>query len=178
MQAGYDKFLVHAEGVTHSQENGKIKDTLDNLYNVDFVAWLEAVAAQVRAGNFEAINTEHLAEELGALAKQQKNEAAWLTIQILRNLLKLDLWNAVTEGTRRHWASELGDEMTKSVRNDLAANLPSLYERAAGLYSKVITREVDPRKGGAKQPPKSCPYTLEQVLDDDFYSTYTPVCKE
>ncbi|KAK9812663.1 hypothetical protein WJX72_001526 [[Myrmecia] bisecta] len=81
---------VVAKAVTHSQANRRIKDTLDNLYDVDYVAWLEAVAAQVRAGNFTAIDTDHLADEIIAIAQAHQKKAASLARQILLHLLNLD----------------------------------------------------------------------------------------
>ncbi len=48
--------------------------TNTDLYNEDFAAWCDTTAALLRAGQWDGIDTEALAEEIESLAKRDRRE--------------------------------------------------------------------------------------------------------
>ena len=53
------------------------------MYETDFYAWTQAQAAAIRAGQWEAIDREHVAEEIGDLWHQDRHDSAMLVLGFL-----------------------------------------------------------------------------------------------
>jgi Domain of unknown function DUF29 len=141
-----------------------------DLYENDFALWAERQAALLRAKRFDELDLENLIEAVEDLSRRERDIVESYVETVLEHLLKLALSNAgrprrgrlVTVDKQR---AKLARKLTTTLRNHLEAELPALY---AGLQRPVASQL---EKGGV--PPKSllpaCPYTLEQVLDRDWF---------
>jgi hypothetical protein len=58
------------------------------LYERDFYAWTQEQAALLRSGRLEQLDTEHLAEEIEALGRQERRELVNRLGILLGHLLK------------------------------------------------------------------------------------------
>ena len=140
------------------------------LYEQDFPLWAERQAALLRAGAFDQLDLENLIEEVEDLSRRERDAAESYAETILEHLLKLAFSPATRP--RRGWLVtvdkqrvKLARKLTITLRNHLRAELPGLY---AG-QRRVVARQLARDHGSPDALPATCPYTLEQVLDTDWY---------
>jgi hypothetical protein len=146
----------------------QIKPAKD-LYEEDLYLWSQAQAALLRAGRFDELDLENLIEEVedvgGALRRSVRNR----TITIMVHLLKLQHSPSPTpqagwRDTIRTQRTRLSTGLTPSLRRVLAAELAELYGRARHDADGSLRDHGEP--GAADMLPVSCPYELDQIIDD------------
>jgi hypothetical protein len=59
-----------------------------SLYEEDILLWVEETVSQLKAGDFEHLDLEHLIEEIEALGISQKRELLSRLVVLLEHLLK------------------------------------------------------------------------------------------
>jgi len=140
------------------------------LYEQDFPLWAERQAALLRAGRFDQLDLENLIEEVEDLSRRERDAVESYAETILEHLLKLAFSPATRP--RRGWLAtvdkqrvKLARKLTTTLRNHLRAELPALYAGQRRLVARQLARD----HGSPDALPGSCPYTLEQVLDADWY---------
>jgi len=143
------------------------KINLKELYEVDDNLWLEETVKLLKQNRFNELDLENLIEELESLARRDKLAMASLLEQVIRHLLLIEYWHDERERSYRHWRSEitsfrgqLNRRMTTNLYHYLAENVNSIYR-----YGRKYV--VD--KSGLNTFPENCPYTLEQLLDEDWF---------
>lgn len=103
------------------------------LYERDFYAWTQDQAATLRAWPEKlrpnALDIEHLAEEIADLGGSQRSAAKSFTRQILVHLLKLRFHPA--QSFRAHWREEV-DNFRNQLEDVFAAS-PSLRAQRSEL---------------------------------------------
>ncbi len=62
---------------------------LKPLYETDFELWLQKTVEQLKQRDFNALDVEHLIEELTELSKSEKNCVESNLMVLIANLLKL-----------------------------------------------------------------------------------------
>ena len=142
--------------------------TAKELYDRDFFEWTQCNASLLRAGRFDQADMEHIAEEIEDMGKSQHHEMHSRLRVLIAHLLK---WKFQPDMRSTSWTTTIGtqrDELelvlehAPSLRNSARAALPSIYGKAvreAGRETKL------PRTAF----PETSPFTLDQILDDDFY---------
>jgi hypothetical protein len=142
------------------------KINLKELYEIDDNLWLEETVKLLKYKKFTELDLENLIEELESLARRDKLAMASLLEQVIIHLLLLDYWDSEYERNYRHWQSEirnfrrqLNKRMTTNFFNYLNDNLIDSYE-----YCRKYV--ID--KSGLNSFPQQCPYTLEQLLNEDW----------
>ena len=141
-----------------------------DLYEDDFPLWAERRATLLRAKRFDELDLENLIEEVEDLSRRERDTVESHIETILEHLVKLALSSAdrprrgrlVTVDKQR---AKLARKLTTTLRNHLEAELPALY---AGLR-RPVARQLE--KDGVPSDALSavCPYTLEQILDPDWF---------
>jgi hypothetical protein len=141
-----------------------------DLYEKDFALWAERQAALLRARRFDELDLQNLIEEVEDLSRRERDMVESYIETILEHLLKLALSRA--DRPRRGWLvtvdkqrARLTRKLTTTLRNHLAAELPVLY---AGVR-RPVARQLDKDSVSPDALPAGCPYTLEQILDPDWY---------
>jgi len=89
--------------------------------------------------------------------------------QIIIHLLLIEYWEAESINCR-HWAAEIVN-FRSELETDMTTNLRKhLNEEKENNYQKAIKYVI--AKTGLKKNifPEQCPYTLEQLIDDDWFS--------
>ena len=143
-------------------------------YDDDFYAWTQHQAAVLRempvADN--RFDREHVAEEIEDLGKHARNAVRSQMRRIIEHFLKLQYSPA--REPRADWMSSivdaraaLEDDVTATLRADAATELPRLYRlaRKQAVLSLERFREYE----AADLLPNECPYSLDQILDEDWY---------
>ncbi|EAZ92600.1 DUF29 domain-containing protein [Crocosphaera chwakensis] len=141
-------------------------DKLKELYEIDDYLWIEETVKLLKGKRFEELDLDNLIEELEDLGSEKRHKVESLLEQIIRHLLLLEYWHNEYERNYRHWQAEivgfrnqLSDRMTTNFYNYLEENLPKIY-RKAHKYVQV--------KSGLDTFPQDCPYSLQQLLDEDW----------
>ena len=143
-------------------------------YEDDFYAWTQYQAEVLRAlpTSDNRFDREHVAEEIEDLGKSERNAVRSEIRRILEHFLKLAYSPAVEP--RSDWRvsiatarGELEERITATLRRDAEAELPRLYTRAKRIAEEGLAKygEADT----AAKFPGSCPYTLDQILAEDWY---------
>lgn len=146
-------------------------------YAHDFYLWTQRQAAELRraanAGSNLPLDWENLAEEIESLGASDRRELYGRLTRIVEHLLKLQF--SPTDRPKRVWTLSVLNQ-----RSDLEAVLkdsPSLRRAALGRIPQAhkealkIVERLMPDEEIELWPdlPRRCPYTLEQILDPDWW---------
>ena len=143
-------------------------------YNDDFHAWTQYQAEVLRSMPCDdnRFDRENVAEEIEDLGKSQRDSGAQRGAPHLVHFLKLEYSPVIDPrfdwmGSIDNARAELEETLTATLRQDTEAALPRLYSRAKSIATKGLVRfgEGDV----AARFPAECRYTLQQILDDDWY---------
>ena len=142
-----------------------VKSVRGNLYEADFVVWAEAQAEALRAGRLDALDREHLAEEIEGLAERDRRELRSRLRVLVTHLLK---WQYRPDHRSGSWRATIHAQ--RADLEDLFESSPSLRREVPDVLAGVYPRAV---KGAAEETglppgtfPKACPFSPEQVLGD------------
>ena len=137
-------------------------------YEQDLVAWALDNAGLLRAGRWSEIDAEHLAEELEDLGKSERRALGSYLRNLVTHLLK---WQYQPGLRGASWRLTVLNART-AIRGILADS-PSLVPEAARLLTKTyaLARANAIGETGLPDPvfPASCPFTIDQVLADDYW---------
>jgi hypothetical protein len=135
-------------------------------YDTDIAAWAEEQAALLRQRASNALDWEHLAEEIEGVSASQKGEVRSRLALICQHLLK---WQYQPEHRSRSWRSTIRTQ--RDDLDDVLQGSPSLRPYAAAALAKAFSRgrEKAEDETGVLRLPAECPWTIEQVLDREFW---------
>ncbi len=145
-------------------------------YEQDFYAWTREQAKLLRKAQRDRLNVPldfgHLAEEIEALGNEQRFAVESQLERILEHLLQLEYSPA--EQPRPGWRrtvrqarGEIERRLTPSIRRAVARRLSRLYERARLNAIDALTQYGE--EAAAQELPERCPYTLSELLDDNWW---------
>jgi len=143
--------------------------TTKDLYEQDYLAWLEETAKQLRQRQTDVLDWEHLVEEIEALGNEQRHKVDSYLLKLLIHLLLYQYWPEERERCARGWQDEIGNFR---VELELLLETKTLYNyfltRIAVIYPKAVKRVRQKSQLPAAIFAESCPYSPEQILDSDF----------
>lgn len=144
--------------------------SIQDLYEIDDSLWLEETIKLLRENRFDELDLDHLITELDILGKSQYQAVKSWLYRIIIHLLLLEYWTVEYERNYRHWRSEidafrfdLNGRLTTNYQNKLAEELEFIYHKAVKYVVNKSDLSID-------SFPPECPYTLAQLLDDNWYS--------
>jgi len=143
-----------------------ITTNLKQLYETDENLWLESTIELLKQKQFNQLDLENLIEELISLGKRDLAKAKSLLRQIIIHILLLQYWQVEYQRNYRHWMGEiktfrydLNNHLTTNLINKLQDDLENIYQSAVDFVKTktdlTIFRE-------------NCPYTLLQLLDENY----------
>jgi hypothetical protein len=143
-------------------------------YDDDFYAWTQHQAAVLRempiADN--RFDRENVAEEIEDLGRSYRDAVRSQVRRIIEHFLKLQYSPA--QHPRFDWMGSivdaratLDDKLSATLRADIASELPRLYR--VGRKQAAIGVERFRENEAAQGLPNSCPYSLDDILRDDWY---------
>jgi len=137
------------------------------LYGEDFALWSAETVRLLREGRFEEIDIGHLVEEVEGMAKSDRHELNNRMIVLLIHLLK---WKFQPAKRSHSWQNTID---AQRVRIELVfTNSPSLRRAVPDAAAEVYRHAVRLAAGQTRLPrdafPAECPFTPEQILDEDF----------
>jgi Domain of unknown function DUF29 len=147
----------------------RIKLTAKDLYEQDFYVWARDQAALLRAGRFDALDLEHLIEEVEDLAGSMKSAVRSRATTVMEHLHKLQ--HSPAQSPRLAWRqtirtqrTRLLNDLTPTLQRHLAEQLPDLYARARHDAEGSLRDHGE--NDAADALPEACPYTLDQITGD------------
>ncbi len=146
----------------HEQRNKPIG------YDQDFYAWATEQAALLRTGRVSELDLTHLAEEVETLGGAEQRELVNRLSVLLLHLLK---WSFQPERRSTSWRLTI-EEQRRQIARHLKRNpsLKSWQDQAiADGYGDAILRAEYETGLLRDMFPWSCPYTLDDMLDDTFW---------
>jgi hypothetical protein len=152
---------------------------LKSEYEQNFPGWVNQHITLLRTGQFHALDIDHLIEELEGMATRDKNELVSRFKILIAHLLKWQFqlrqlserWENFTGSSWRSSIIEQRSEIQDQLENN--PNLKShLTEAITKAYPKAVALAVKETKLPIKSFPKDNPYSIEQLLNDDFYPNY------
>jgi hypothetical protein len=142
-------------------------DTDLNLYDRDYVAWLDHLAEQIRQHDTQKIDWEHLLEEVVALGNEQRRKTESYLRQLVKHLLLYGYWTSEKVYSGKGWEIEI-----INFRAELANLFESktLYNHALSHLDKVYqqAKKQASIKSGLRDLPNVCPWVMSELLDEDF----------
>jgi len=138
-----------------------------DLYDHDFFEWTRSNAALLRAGRLAEADLAHIAEEIEDMGKSQQHEIENRMEVLLRHLLK---WQFQSGRRSRSWRLTANNERRRIER--LLRAMPSLCPRLVTIlpeaYAYAVRAAADETDLPKSAFPASCPWSLDQVLDETF----------
>lgn len=148
-------------------------EIVSDLYETDFYAWTQQQAEALAQGDVASLDFAHLAEEIESLGASERRALRSSIQNVIIHLLKI----AYTEGNlspQRGWQISLRNarRLAKralaeqpSLRRELETIVATAYD-----YAKEDTHDQLADHGDTHAPfPDACPWTIEQILDDNFF---------
>ena len=138
-----------------------------NTYDQDIVVWAQEQAQALRAGLFDQLDLEHLAEEIEDVGKSEQRELMHRLAILIGHLLK---W--AYQPTRRgaSWESTI-----RTQREAIARRLkrtPSLKHTLADpdWFTDAWSdgRDLAVNETGLSTLPQECPWSLDNMLTVDW----------
>jgi hypothetical protein len=138
-------------------------------YDTDFYAWTQTQAAAIRAKAVAALDIDHLAEEVEDLGRAVRKAIGSQLERLLLHLLKWRydpdtdprrLWRVTVRHARREIADDLAEN--RSLQDYPAERLSLAYRRARMDAADEMGLPL-------ATFPEACPWTIDQVLDADFW---------
>jgi Domain of unknown function DUF29 len=137
------------------------------LYDRDFYAWSREQAELLRAGKLAEADIEHIAEEIDSMGRTEKRELINRLDVLLLHLLK---WRYQPSKRGPSWEASIWVQRDRIAEHlDDNPSLKPLLPQALASAYRFAWREAVAETGLAESTfPGSCPWTVEQVLDDGY----------
>ena len=147
-------------------EKERLMGTNSKLYDQDFYAWVQEQAALLKARQFEALDLDNLIDEVESIARQERH-LLWYRLRTL--LTHLVNWWGNIPARCIQWQGVISTQ--RHELQDILADSPSLapiaLEELAEAWANV--RAQSAAEWDNATFPAACPWTLAQVLDEDFW---------
>lgn len=137
-------------------------------HDLDFYGWAMENAQLLRQKKMDEIDFENIAEELESMGASEKRELISRFAQLLMHLLKGHFQPAL-QG--KSWEITLR-EQRRAVRRLIKEN-PSFKSKISDCitdaYEDAIDMSIKETGLDEKTFPTECPYTFDQIMNDQFY---------
>ena len=143
-------------------------DTMTSTYEQDFFAWTQQQANLMREHQFDALDLEHLIEEIESMGASERRQLANRLKLLLAHLLK---WQYQPHLQSRSWSATIKEQRLSiqdllddnpSLRGTLDVVIPKAYR----LARLLAVRETNLEESTF---PERCPYSWGQIDDSSFY---------
>ena len=139
-----------------------------NLYDQDFYAWTQEQAKLIKEKSFDKLDLINLFEEVESMGKHEKRELGSRLTVLLMHLLK---WKYQPSRQCKSWIRTIKEQRIE-VEEVLEEN-PSLKsavdEYISHGYKKAILKAAEETNLDDDVFPINCEWTIDQVLDNNFY---------
>ncbi len=139
-----------------------------SLYERDFYAWTQRQAQLLREGKLAEVDIDHLIEEVESMGASERNQLQSRLKVLLAHLLK---WQYQSHLRSRSWSATIKEQRLSLL--DLLEENPSLNalveQRITKAYRLAVLLAVKETNLEETTFPLECPYSQEQLLNQDYY---------
>ncbi|MGI0479602.1 DUF29 domain-containing protein [Geminocystis sp. CENA526] len=145
------------------------KVDLKELYEIDEYLWIQETVKLLKKKQLDQIDLENLIDELESTANEIKFNISDLLQNIIRYLLLLNYCHDKKDRGQNyrdlkaeitHYRIETNRRITENFYNYLNDQIDHIYENA---------REYVKARSGLDIFPVECPYTLDHLLNEDWF---------
>ncbi len=180
MRSGFQHFYKEKYNrlqlrINHDCRYKKMNDS-SQLYEQDYARWAQKQIELLRSGRFSDIDIEHLVEELRDMGKSERDELENRLTILLAHLLKWQFqyqqlserWKEFDGRSWRYTIIEQRDRIARRLRKSpgLKSKLDMILPEA---YADAMVLAVKETGLPEQTFPPHCPYTQEDILDNDYY---------
>ena len=137
-------------------------------YEEDFYGWVVANSILLKQRKFNEADMENIIEEIESMGRSEENQLTRRFSIILMHLLK---WHYQPTLQCKSWKVTLREQRRASRR--LINRNPSLKAKMDNYlfdaYEDAVDEAIKETGLDEKMFPSSCPYTLEKIMNDEFY---------
>jgi hypothetical protein len=140
---------------------------VDAEYERDFYSWLMEQARHVRAGRWDALDRENLAEEIESLGREQFNKLESTLRVLMTHMLK---WDHQASRRSRSWSLSIKAQRLE-LDNVLADNpglRPRIDEATARAYRRARVEAAKETGLAEARFPATCPYAWDDIVSREF----------
>lgn len=137
------------------------------LYKHDFNAWVHSQISLLTQGKVSELDIEHLVEELEDMGKSNLNELESRYVILIAHLLK---WQFQSDYQGRSWLNSIDEQRVQIGRllRKFPSLKPKIQEAVEDAYPDALKLAVKETTLDKSIFPIACPYSNEELLDDDF----------
>jgi hypothetical protein len=137
------------------------------LYKHDFNAWVHSQISLLTQGKVSELDIEHLVEELEDMGKSNLNELESRYVILIAHLLK---WQFQSDYQGRSWLNSIDEQRVQIGRllRKFPSLKPKIQEAVEDAYPDALKLAVKETRLDKSIFPIVCPYSNEELLDDDF----------
>ena len=137
-------------------------------YDRDFYAWTLHNAELLRHRKFSDLDIENMAEEIESMGKRDKRQLINRLSVLLSHLLK---WQHQPIRRNKSWELTIKEQRNKvfelleespSLKHELELKINVAYNNSIVMAAKQTALDLS-------SFPLSCPFTIEQCLNDQFF---------
>ena len=142
--------------------------TKTELYERDFYHWTQDQAMALRAKAWDALDIEHLAEEIESLGNEQRHAVRSHLRILVMHLLK---WTYQPGHRSESWRSGISNARAEIEERleDSPRLTPLLPELLTWVYPRARRRATEETGLALATFPDQCPWSLAQILEEGFY---------
>jgi hypothetical protein len=146
----------------------EIKPRGNTLYESDFYAWTQEQARLLRERRWADLDLENLIEEVESVGRSEKREIESRLEILVAHLLK---WKFQPGGRSRSWRNTIAEQRRRlaMIMEDNPSLGKFLRQETIESYRAGHLRAAAETGIAFGLLPEECPFTPEQVLDDDFF---------
>lgn len=141
-----------------------------NLYERDFVAWADEQALLLEQKRWDELDLVNLVEEVRDLGRRERDALESQLIRLLMHLLK---WQYQPSKRTNSWTISIKDARRQVAK--LRRKYPVLKVHTETVFYECYLEAREVAADETELPeqvfPLECLYSLEQVLDSDFFPT-------
>lgn len=140
---------------------------MSTAYKTDIIAWANEQAAFIRAGRFDLLDLENIAEEIEDVGKSEQRELENRMAILLAHLLK---WQFQEARRGSSWQLTIKEQRKRIIMR--LKETPSLKKSLnddnwqEAVWSDAVAKAAE--ETGLDNFPEVCPWTFEQILNQDF----------
>lgn len=143
---------------------------MNTAYDKDIIAWANEQASFIRAGRFDLLDIENIAEEIEDVGKSEKRELSSRMAVLLAHLLK---WQFQPARRGRSWELTIRDQrkLIAIALKETPSLKVSLKNDDWREVSWIQATDLAVKETGIEKTvfPEFCPWTPEQILAADFF---------
>lgn len=136
-------------------------------YDTDIVAWAREQSRLLRSGRFDALDIEHLAEEIEDVGKSEQRELESRMAVLVAHLLK---WRYQPERRGNSWRNTIRAQR-KGIERRLSKTPSLKVDLASDDWWEAVWDDAVAQAGQETglEFPELCPWSPGQVMDQGFF---------